>query len=45
VKIGRPPDPDAERSVPELAIAIFGYKTHVVIDRTPQLGRDQRGSP
>jgi len=24
----------AERSVPELAIAVFGYKTHVAIDRT-----------
>lgn len=34
VKIGRPRDPDAERSVPELAIAVFGYKTHVAIDRT-----------
>lgn len=34
VKIGRPRDPDVERSVPELAIAVFGYKTHVAIDRT-----------
>jgi IS5 family transposase len=34
VKIGRPRDPSAERSVPELAIAVFGYKTHVAIDRT-----------
>ena len=33
VKIGRPRDPSAERSVPELAIAVFGYKTHVAIDR------------
>lgn len=47
VKIGRPRDPDAKRSVPELAIAVFGYKTHVVIDRTfwlhQELGGDQRG--
>jgi IS5 family transposase len=34
VKIGRPRDPEAERSVPELAIAVFGYKTHVAIDRS-----------
>lgn len=33
VKIGRPRDPNAERSVPELAIPVFGYKTHVAIDR------------
>lgn len=33
VKIGRPRDPEAPRSVPELAIAVFGYKTHVAIDR------------
>lgn len=33
VKMGRPRDPDAPRSVPELAIAVFGYKTHVAIDQ------------
>lgn len=33
VKIGRPRDPEAPRSVPELAIAVFGYKTHVAIDQ------------
>lgn len=32
-KISRPRDPSTERSVPELAIAVFGYKTHVAIDR------------
>jgi len=33
VKIGRPKDTDAPRSVPELAIAVFGYKSHIGIDR------------
>ncbi|MDX9861220.1 MAG: IS5 family transposase [Rhodospirillales bacterium] len=33
VKIGRPRDKDAARSVPELAIPVFGYKNHVAIDR------------
>ncbi len=33
VKMGRPRDPEAPRSVPELAIAVFGYKTHVAIDQ------------
>ena len=33
VKIGRPRDQDAARSVPELAIPVFGYKNHVAIDR------------
>jgi IS5 family transposase len=34
VKIDRPRDPEAERSVPEVAIAVFGCKTHVAIDRS-----------
>jgi IS5 family transposase len=33
VKIGRPRDTEAARSVPELAIPVFGYKNHVAIDR------------
>lgn len=33
VKMGRPKDKDAPRSVPELVIAVFGYKTHIGIDR------------
>lgn len=33
VKIGRPKDKDMERSVPELAIAVFGYKNHICIDK------------
>lgn len=33
VKIGRPKDKDAARSVPELAIAVFGYKSHMGIER------------
>lgn len=33
VKIGRPRDKDAARSVPELAIPVFGYKTHIAVDR------------
>lgn len=32
--IGRSRDPTAERSEPELAIAVFEYKTHVAVDRT-----------
>lgn len=33
VKVGRPRDKTAERSVPELAIPVFGYKSHIAIDR------------
>jgi IS5 family transposase len=33
VKIGRPRDAEAARSVSELAIPLFGYKNHVAIDR------------
>jgi IS5 family transposase len=33
VKIGRPGDAEAPRSVPELAIPVFGYKSHIAIDR------------
>ena len=33
VKIGRPRDKSVERSVPELAIPVFGYKSHIAIDR------------
>ena len=33
VKIGRPRDKSTERSVPELAIPVFGYKSHIAIDR------------
>ncbi len=33
VKMGRPKNKDAPRSVPELAIAVFGYKSHISIDR------------
>ena len=33
VKIGRPKDKDNPGSVPELAIAVFGYKSHIDIDR------------
>lgn len=33
VKTGRPRDNDALRSVPELAIPVFGYKSHIPIDR------------
>ena len=32
VKIGRPRDKDAQRSVPELASPVFGYKSHIYID-------------
>ena len=32
VKIGRPKNKDAVRSVPELAIPVFGYKSHINID-------------
>jgi IS5 family transposase len=33
VKMGRPKDKTMPRSVPELAIAVFGYKNHISIDR------------
>jgi len=33
VKIGRPKDTNTERSVPELAIAVFGYQSQIGIDR------------
>lgn len=33
VKVGRPRDMSANRSVPELAIPVFGYKSHITIDR------------
>jgi IS5 family transposase len=33
VKITKPKDPSAARSAPELAVPVFGYKSHVVIDR------------
>ncbi len=33
VKMGRPKDKSMPRSVPELAIAVFGYKNHISIDR------------
>src|SRR5512143_1848990 len=33
VKIGRSKDRSVERSMPELAIPVFGYKSHIGIDR------------